>query len=231
MRSDEGDQADQMAITNIRTALYTLGMLSVLALAAGCAPESSSGPANRPSQGPTEVVTAVTVVKPLGVEIEAVGTARANESAEITSKASNQSLRSGLKKATPSKQGRCWSSSTALKRGLRLRKPKRRWPTANVNSRAAAISRRRRHCPPRNLDQIEATLKGNRARVEAARARLADTVIRAGFDGRTGFRRVSVGSVVNPGTVITTLDDASHHQARFHGAGDLICHASAWDCP
>jgi membrane fusion protein (multidrug efflux system) len=59
------------------------------------------------------------------------------------------------------------------------------------------------------LDQIEAMVKGNRARVEGARARLADTVIRAGFSGRTGFRRVSVGSVVNAGTVITTLDDAS----------------------
>jgi membrane fusion protein, multidrug efflux system len=60
-----------------------------------------------------------------------------------------------------------------------------------------------------SLDQIEATLKANRARVEAARARMADTTIRAGFAGRTGFRRVSVGSLVGPGTVITTLDDSS----------------------
>ena len=59
------------------------------------------------------------------------------------------------------------------------------------------------------LDQIEAAVKASRARVEGARARLSDTVIRAGFSGRTGLRRVSVGSVVNAGTVITTLDDAS----------------------
>jgi membrane fusion protein (multidrug efflux system) len=32
-------------------------------------------------------------------------------------------------------------------------------------------------------------------------------VIRAPFDGRVGLRRVSVGTLISPGTVITTLDD------------------------
>jgi membrane fusion protein (multidrug efflux system) len=45
--------------------------------------------------------------------------------------------------------------------------------------------------------------------VDVAKARLADTIIRASFDGKTGFRRVSIGSLVSPGTVITTLDDTS----------------------
>src|SRR5690606_37150583 len=45
-----------------------------------------------PPPSVTTVVTVVTpeaVVKPIGIEIEAVGTARANESVEITSKTSN----------------------------------------------------------------------------------------------------------------------------------------------
>ena len=60
-----------------------------------------------------------------------------------------------------------------------------------------------------DLEQVEASLKADEARVAAAQARLDDTVIRAAFDGRTGFRHVSVGSFVSPGTVITTLDDTS----------------------
>jgi membrane fusion protein (multidrug efflux system) len=60
-----------------------------------------------------------------------------------------------------------------------------------------------------DLEQVEADLKANEARVAAAQARLDDTVIRASFRGRTGFRHVSVGSFVSPGTVITTLDDTS----------------------
>jgi membrane fusion protein (multidrug efflux system) len=58
-----------------------------------------------------------------------------------------------------------------------------------------------------DLEQMEATLKADTARVAAAQVRVEDTVIRASFSGRTGFRQVSVGSLVNPGTPITTLDD------------------------
>jgi membrane fusion protein (multidrug efflux system) len=43
----------------------------------------------------------------------------------------------------------------------------------------------------------------------AASARLEDTVIRAPFSGRVGLRRVSVGTLISPGDVITTLDDTS----------------------
>jgi membrane fusion protein (multidrug efflux system) len=59
------------------------------------------------------------------------------------------------------------------------------------------------------FDQLEATLKANSARLEAARARLGDSVIRAPFNGRVGLRRVSVGTLISPGDVITTLDDTS----------------------
>src|SRR5690606_26047826 len=44
-------------------------------------------------------------------------------------------------------------------------------------------------------------------RVNAARAKLAEFDIAAPFDGYLGVRHVSVGSLVAPGTLITTLDD------------------------
>ena len=59
------------------------------------------------------------------------------------------------------------------------------------------------------LDQLQATLLANEARVAAARSRLADRVITAPFNGRVGLRNVSLGGLVNPGAVITTLDDLS----------------------
>ncbi len=45
--------------------------------------------------------------------------------------------------------------------------------------------------------------------MEAARAKLRNTLVRAPFSGRIGLRRVSPGSFVNTDTVITTLDDVS----------------------
>jgi membrane fusion protein (multidrug efflux system) len=65
------------------------------------------------------------------------------------------------------------------------------------------------------LEQIEATFRSNEARVAAARSRLSDTVIRAPFAGRMGLRRISVGSLVSPGAVITTLDDTSRIKLDF----------------
>jgi membrane fusion protein (multidrug efflux system) len=59
------------------------------------------------------------------------------------------------------------------------------------------------------LEQLEAKRDADQAAVNAASARLAQTVIRAPFAGRLGLRRVSVGSVVSTNTVITTLDDTS----------------------
>ena len=57
------------------------------------------------------------------------------------------------------------------------------------------------------LLQDEARKISNEAMVSVAEARLAETIVRASFEGRIGLRRVSLGSLVGPGTVITTLDD------------------------
>ena len=155
------------------------------------------------------MVAALVERLPLATEIEAVGTARANESVEVTSKTSN--------KITAIR----FDEGDKVKRGEILVELDRAEAAADLEEAQAALAdsesqfKRSRDLYTQQalsisqLDQIEATLKANRARVSAAEARLADTVIRASFDGRTGFRRVSPGSLVNPGTIITTLDDAS----------------------
>lgn len=192
----------------MRTIRRIVQMCAALVTIAGCAPDSS-GPANRPNQGPIEVATAISVVKPLGVEIEAVGTAGANESAQVTSKGSNMITAIRFQEGSQVKAGdvlveldSAEARATLAEAEANLAESERQLVRTRDLAAKQALS-------ASELDQIEATVKGNRARVEGARARLSDTVIRAGFSGRTGFRHVSVGSVVNAGTVITTLDDAS----------------------
>jgi membrane fusion protein, multidrug efflux system len=46
-------------------------------------------------------------------------------------------------------------------------------------------------------------------------ARIADRTIRAPFDGKLGLRKISPGSLVSPGTIITTLDDVSKIKLDF----------------
>jgi membrane fusion protein (multidrug efflux system) len=65
------------------------------------------------------------------------------------------------------------------------------------------------------LDQQRAARDTAKARVEAIRARLGDRVITAPFSGVLGFRAVSPGTLVTPGTVITTLDDVDPIKVDF----------------
>ena len=60
-----------------------------------------------------------------------------------------------------------------------------------------------------DLESQRAALEVARARVATQRATVADRVIRTPFAGVLGLRLVSAGTLVTPGTPITTLDDVS----------------------
>lgn len=61
----------------------------------------------------------------------------------------------------------------------------------------------------REFDEAKAKLAASEARVVGLKAAIEDREVRAPFDGVLGFRRISLGTYVQPGTVITTLDDLS----------------------
>jgi membrane fusion protein, multidrug efflux system len=166
------------------------------------------------SREPVGVVTALPVVRPLGVEIEAVGTAIANEAVEITSKVSNTVT------AIRFEEGQ------RVRRGAVLVELDSAQARADVaEARAALAEARNQHqrgqelsiqvLSRAQLDALETALRTAEARLASAQARLNDTVIRAPFDGHTGFRRVSLGSLVREGAAITTLDDTSIIKLEF----------------
>ncbi len=61
----------------------------------------------------------------------------------------------------------------------------------------------------REFEEAKAKLAASEARVVSLEAAISDRVVRAPFAGILGFRRISLGTYVQPGTVITTLDDLS----------------------
>lgn len=171
---------------------------------------------------PTIVVSAAVKSERVSHELKALGTAIANESIEVTSKSSN------LVWAVRFRDGEAVTRGQTL---VELDPAQARADLAEAN--AALTESTSQYVRARDLlstrvvsqsqyEQLEATMKANQARVDAATARLADTVIRAPFSGRVGLRRVSVGSLVNPGTVITTLDDTSVMKVDFAVPENLI---------
>lgn len=176
------------------------------------------GPGGPPGMGggmPTPVVSVEVREQQLARELTALGTSRANEAVEVTSKASN------LVTAVRFRDGQ------RVQRGQVLVELDSAQARADLAAAQAALTestsqyeRSKELLPTQALsksqfDQIEATRKADEARVAAARAKLEDTVIRAPFSGRVGLRRISVGSLISPGTVITTLDDSSVIKVDF----------------
>jgi membrane fusion protein (multidrug efflux system) len=173
---------------------------------AGAGPSAGGGGRNN---APTIVTLAPVRTERVSQKLEALGNARANESVDVSSKTSN------IVKAVRFRDGE------RVRRGQLLVQLDDAQARADLAAAEAALNesesqfnRSRELLQTQALsksqyDQLEATLKANRARVQAAAARLEDTVIRAPFDGRVGLRRVSVGTLISPGDVITTLDDTS----------------------
>jgi len=188
---------------------------ALLALGACSRQDAESAPAAPAQQAAVAVVTAVAVVEPMGIEIEAIGTAYANESVEITSKASNVIVSIGFEEGSLVRRGDVLVELDSAEAKASLAEAQAALAESASTYERSRELHRSQVISNAQLEQIEAQLNANRARVAAAEARLADTVVRAPFDGRTGFRRVSVGSFVSPGTVITTLDDTSRIKLDF----------------
>ncbi|MEZ5515649.1 MAG: efflux RND transporter periplasmic adaptor subunit [Steroidobacteraceae bacterium] len=194
-------------------------MWSALAVIGAVSCDDSAAPATAGPGGAQRAPLAVSTIVPerslLGVEIEAVGTALANESVAITAKVSNRITATRFQEGQRVRRGSVLveldSAQTAAELAeaeANLAESRNQFARGRDLGLTAALSRAQ-------LEQLATAVKTAEARVAAARARLADTTIRAPFDGETGFRRVSVGGLVGPGDVITTLDDTSVIKLEF----------------
>jgi membrane fusion protein (multidrug efflux system) len=145
--------------------------------------------------------------EPFDYEVEALGTARANEAVEITSKVTNLVTAIRFREGEQVRQGAVLVELDSVEARAELEAARAALAETESQLKRSRELFATQALSQAQLDQLGATQSANQARVTTAQSRLADTVIRAPFEGRTGLRRVSVGSLVTPGTVITTLDD------------------------
>lgn len=174
--------------------------------AAGAPP---AAPGQLLSERAIPVVTVPVERIPLAVEIEAVGTASSREAVDITSKAANTVTAVRFSEGQQVGKGEVLVELDGAQAKADLVAARAALKESESTFKRSRDLFARQALSESQLEQIEATLIANRARVASAEARVADTVIRAPFSGRVGLRRISVGSLISPGTVITTLDDSS----------------------
>jgi len=178
---------------------------------------------------PTPVDIAGARLDSVLVTLEAIGTARANESitmmsdemglvskihfsegAQVNEGDILVSLDSGIQQAEIEinraeiavHQARLENARQLYARAERLRQSQN-VPEARVDELAA------------NLKAAEAEVKRWEAALTATRVRLSKREVRAPFSGRLGMRNISVGALVEPGDPIVTLDDITTIKLDF----------------
>jgi membrane fusion protein, multidrug efflux system len=158
------------------------------------------------AQEPTPVIGARATLEPWSDPLEALGTLRADESvtlsATVTDIVTEVNFRDGqVVEAGQLLVGLQDAEQQAQLRAAQAQRDERR---ATVNRLAQLQSRNL--APRADVEDAQARLRQVEAEIQGLEARLRNYRVRAPFDGVVGFRNISVGSLVTPGTELVTLD-------------------------
>lgn len=171
--------------------------------------------AQRGPQGPVGVIVAPVVMKSFADPVEALGTTKANETVVITADTSEkisaihfedgQSVKKGDLLVTLDKD----EEEAELRAAEALLADRQSaYDRAKELQESSAISKG-------TLQERLGALKQVQADIETVKARISKLTILAPFDGILGLREVSVGTLVQPGDKITTIDDLTNIKVDF----------------
>jgi membrane fusion protein (multidrug efflux system) len=166
------------------------------------------------SEAPAVIVAQATTL-PFPLAVEALGTARANEAIDVRPQVSE------VVTAIRFKEGQRVEAGAVL---VNLENAEAVADVAEARANLADLDNQLRRTrklfetravAASELDQRIAQREAARAALAAAESRLSDCKVRAPFAGRVGLRTVSLGSLVTPTTIITTLDDTDTIKLDF----------------
>lgn len=197
----------------VRILLACSVILSVLVVA-GCddgdrARTDSTRPGSGYTRAPTLVVIEPASIRQIREQVEAIGTTSANESITLTAQVTDTVSVIGFEDGQFVNAGDVLVELTNSEETALLAESK-----ANRDDAAKQFARLENlgadgSVPLSEVDEAASRLAAEEARYQSVLARLDDRLIRAPFSGLLGFRQVSTGTLLSPGTPITTLDDIS----------------------
>ncbi len=146
---------------------------------------------------------------------EALGTLRANESVELMASVTEIVTAISFDDGDRVEAGQILAEMTSDEEHAQLEEARVTVDEAKRQYRRIKSLRAQQSASESQLDEQRRVWEASRARLTAIESRLADRLIRAPFTGVVGLRNVSVGALVTPGDLITTLDDDSVMKLDF----------------
>ena len=172
------------------------------------------------AQGPSalapQVIVATAELKPFPLSAEALGNARANESIDVRSEISSALTAIRFTEGAIVEKGTVLVELQNAEQLAGLAAAKAALVESTSQLKRSEELFKTNVVAASQLEQLKAKRESDFAAVNAAQFRLDQTIIRAPFSGRLGLRRVSIGSVIDTDTVITTLDDTSLIKLDFN---------------
>ncbi|MEQ6916600.1 efflux RND transporter periplasmic adaptor subunit [Halomonas aquatica] len=158
------------------------------------------------AQQPTAVIGARASLEPWSDPLEALGTLRADESVTLSSTVTALVAEVSFSDGEEVETGQLLlqlndSEEQADLRSAQALRDERRNTVTRLNQLES-----RNLAPRADVEDARSRLRQVEAEIQALEARLANYRILAPFSGRVGFRDISVGTLVTPGTDLVTLD-------------------------
>lgn len=207
-------------------AVNAMLVLLVLAVAAGVGWLYFGEQANETQAAakpqPVAVVAKTVALQPLQDAIQVLGTARASEAITVTAEITGVVDEIHFQQSAVVEAGRILVTLASADAQASLQAAQAAVAQYQAMYARESEMHQSGYVADAKLEQTRTQLSTARSQVAVAEAALADHVIRAPFAGRLGLREVSVGSLVQPGTVITTLDDVTPIEVQFEVPGRFV---------
>jgi membrane fusion protein (multidrug efflux system) len=207
------------------TRLPLVSLLSaVLLLLPGCSllGDSASGGGAKGEKagpggagGPPLVVVSAAQKTTLIDSVEAVGTAHANEQADINSTVTERIARINFTDGQRVPRGAVIAELVQAEQSATLNENQARLREAELQLARLKQLQAQGFATKARIDEQQAAVEVARAGTQQANSQIADRVIRAPFSGWLSLRRISPGTVVNAGTTIVTIVDHSTIKLDF----------------
>ena len=169
----------------------------------------------KPPSEPPVVKAVAAEIRTMTDQIEALGTLMANESVDLTAKVTENVTSLNFSDGQRVEKGAVLATMHAEEERALLREAastaeesQRQYDRTKQLSQQGAAS-------AAQLDEARRVYETARARQLAIQSRIDNLTITAPFDGVVGLRNISVGALVQPGDLITTIDDDSVMKLDF----------------
>lgn len=157
----------------------------------------------------TPVETATARTEEVRNQIEAVATTLANEAVTITAKTAGIVRRINFHDGQKVPAGFVLVELDAGESQAKIDEMRSATENARNNLDRANQLLTTNNVAKARVDELKSAYAASEARLRAEQAKFGDYMIKAPFAGKVGLRNISLGALIRPGDVVTTLDDTS----------------------